>query len=138
MDLLFIPAIPDIVKTHKIDLISFVDFLWELFSGRFFYLSLESVTAARIDKNLRQRLIPVIKRFHDALDDIWTEFHVSGMLGQHQAHVILNLTLCLFRGMGVQTVLRSGAEYYAEMLETWKTILLQIVETPHGGPGKLG
>jgi AcrR family transcriptional regulator len=125
-----IKATADDVKTQKIDLESFVDFLWELFSGKFFYLSLENVTAARIDKNLRRRLIPVIKRFHDALDEIWIEFHASGYLGPHQARVILNLTVCLFRGMGVQTVLRSDPEYYAELLDAWKMILLQIVQKP--------
>jgi AcrR family transcriptional regulator len=134
-----IKATADDVKNRKIDLNSFVDFLWELFSGKFFYLSLENVTAARIDETLRRRLIPVIKRFHEALDEIWMEFHTSESLGPDQAPVILNLTLCLFRGMGVQTVLRSDPEYYANLLHAWKTILFKIVETrgPHDATSTL-
>ena len=41
--------------------------------------------------------------------------------------MILNMTLCLLRGMGVQTVLRRDPEYYDGMLAVWRDILVRIV-----------
>ncbi len=36
---------------------------------------------------------------------------------------MLNATLCLLRGMGVQTVLRDDPDYYRRLLRFWKSIL---------------
>lgn len=120
------------VRNGSLTIEGFVDFLWELFSGRFFYLSLEMITEARNDAELRDRMIPVVKRFHEALDANWVEFCEAGRRPARQARIILNLTVCLVRGMGVQTVLRQDPEYFKTMIEAWKALLPQIVDGPVG------
>ncbi len=106
----------------------FVDHLWGEFSGRLFYVTLEYVTRARTDPELREALSPVVVKFHRALDEIWRRFFRGTRLTGAQVDIILNLTLCLLRGMGVQTVLRDDPRYYDELLSTWKALLSQIVE----------
>lgn len=127
-----IKAVADEVQGGKISLEGFVEFLWQLFSGRFFYLSLEMITEARNDPELCERMILVVKRFHEALDVIWSEFCAPQRRPPQQARIILNLTLCLVRGMGVQTVLRPDPGYYRELIDAWKALLPQLIDGPAG------
>ncbi|GGO51041.1 transcriptional regulator, TetR family [Roseovarius pacificus] len=109
----------------------FVDFLWSMFSGRFYYLSIEFINEARTDEELRLKMMPVVKKFHEALNEIWAEFQTrEHPSSSHEAQVILNLTVCLVRGMGIQTVLKNDPEYFATLLDAWKTILRQLVKKP--------
>jgi AcrR family transcriptional regulator len=120
------------MRSGQVTLEAFVDFLWSLFSDRFFYLSLEMITEARNDDELRERMIPVVKRFHEALDAIWVEFCDADKRPARQARIILNLTVCLVRGMGVQTVLRPEPDYYRDLLEAWKALLPSLIEGSAG------
>lgn len=129
-----IKAVTNELQSGAASLADFVDFLWRLFSGRFFYLSLEMITESRNDPELRVRMIPVVRRFHEALDEIWTQFCAGSGRAPHQARVILNLTVCLMRGMGVQTVLRPEPGYYREMVEAWKALLPHLI---NGAPGEI-
>ncbi|MBU3258766.1 TetR/AcrR family transcriptional regulator [Roseovarius sp. PS-C2] len=109
----------------------FVDFLWSMFSDRFYYLSIEFINEARTDEELRLKMMPVVKNFHEALNEIWAEFQTrEHPSSSHEAQVILNLTVCLVRGMGIQTVLKNDPEYFATLLDAWKTILRQLVKKP--------
>jgi len=116
------------VRSAGMTLDDFVDHLWGMFSGRLFYITLEYVTRARTDPDLREKLSPVVVKFHRALDAIWRRFFRGTRLTGAQVDQILNLTLCLLRGMGVQTVLRDDPRYYDELLSTWKALLSQVVE----------
>ena len=116
------------VKSADMTLDHFVDHLWEKFSGRLFYITLEYVTTARTDLELREKLSPVVAKFHGALDEIWCQFFQGTKLTSSQVDIILNLTLCLLRGMGVQSVVRSDRKYYNELLSAWKELLSQVVE----------
>ena len=127
------------VARKDVSLGEFVEFLWQMFSGRFFYLSLEFINEARTDAELRARMIPVVRDFHAALDGIWKEFEKQAE-GQPQGTLVaLNMTVCLVRGMGVQTVLKDDPAYFRSMLETWKTILPQLLSEDRdaaGGPAR--
>ncbi|WP_372002411.1 TetR/AcrR family transcriptional regulator [Tistrella mobilis] len=116
------------VRSGAIGLDAFVDDLWRRFSGRLFYITLEHITAARTDDDLRDALLPVVKRFHVALDDMWTEFFEARGTADRATTTVLNLTLCLLRGMGAQTVLKPDPDYYQDLLRAWKTILATLVE----------
>lgn len=119
----------DRVRGREITAGEFVDHLWfEHFSGRLFYLTLEHVTTSRTDPDIRAALIPVVRRFHKALDEIWTELFVGEALPSGRVATVLNLTLCLLRGMGLQTVLRPDDDaYYDDLRSAWKTILAAIL-----------
>lgn len=122
-----IKAVAQDVRTGELPLADLVEFLWQLFSGRFFYLSMEMITEARNDPALRDSLIPVVQRFHSALDEIWIAFCDADRRPPREARIILNLTVNLMRGMGVQTVLRRDPAYYRDLIEAWKAVLPQLI-----------
>jgi AcrR family transcriptional regulator len=127
-----IKAVSQDVRSGALPLGDFVEFLWPLFSGRFFHLSMELINESRTDAELRQCLIPVVQRFHAALDAIWVEFCDSDARPPREARIILNLTVNLMRGMGVQTVLRPDPDYYRDLIETWKAVLPLLIAGPAG------
>lgn len=122
------------VGRDELSLEEFIDFLWCKFSGRFFYLSIEFINGARTDPALREKMLPVVKRFHETLDEIWMENYGFGEMGRNEARVLLNLTLCLLRGMGLQTVLKDDPEYFVTLLESWKRLLPRIAADIGRGP----
>lgn len=112
------------VSRSKSTLEAFIDSCWELvFEGRWFYCSLQLIAAARTDEALHDSLVPAIQRLHNALDCIWSGFFHENDLSAGNVDTLLNMTLCLMRGMAVQAVLRDDPPYYREMLSTWKKIL---------------
>jgi hypothetical protein len=46
------------------------DFLWRLMSGGLFCVTMEYLPEARHNEEFR-RLLPVVRQFHDALDNVW-------------------------------------------------------------------
>lgn len=116
------------IKDESMSSDALVDFLWKIFSGRFLYLSLELIVSARTDSKFRDQMIPVVHNFHHALDGIWEEFCASENITPSHARVVLNLTLCLLRGMGAQTVLRNDPPYYEQMIKVRKAILPDLIQ----------
>jgi AcrR family transcriptional regulator len=96
------------------------DFLWRMMSGGLFYVTMEYLPEARHNAEFRRRLLPVVRQFHGALDDIWMRLSEANGLTWNQAKVILNATMCVMRGMIAQTVLRRDPAYYNEILVYWK------------------
>ncbi|HEY0295471.1 MAG TPA: TetR/AcrR family transcriptional regulator [Bordetella sp.] len=106
----------------------FVDFVWRMFTKRFFYLAMEHITESRTNPELRERLLPRVRQFHEALDAVWVELYRDAPISARHAQVVLNMTVCLIRGMGVQTVYRGDADYFDSMLRLWKSVLRGLVE----------
>lgn len=118
------------VAKQDLPLDAFIEWLQHLFSGRFFYLSIEFINGARTDPDLQARMIPITREFHEALDSIWSEFSGPSDLSGREATILLNLSVCLIRGMGVQTVLRHDPAYYRDLLDAWKSILPHLMAQP--------
>lgn len=108
------------VQAGAMDLDGFIDRLWEMFSGQLFFVTLEHVTEARHNPWLHDRLVPLVKDFHAALDAIWRGFFDGSGLSSADVETTLNATLCLLRGMGFQTVLRRDPRYFDAMLSMLK------------------
>ena len=118
-------------RDGEITLEQLIDELWQrFFSGRFMYASLELIVASRSDSELRDGLVPLIRKLHASLDETWIRFFSERDVSKGRPDVFLNLTLCLFRGMVVQTVLRDDPPYYEELIDTWKRIIPSLVSGP--------
>jgi AcrR family transcriptional regulator len=111
------------VQGGSLSLSAFVDRMWELFSGRLFLVTLEHITAARHNPYLREQLVPVTRQFHSALDETWRDFFDGTGLREPEVEAAFNATLCLMRGMSLQTILREDPAYYARLLGFWKSVL---------------
>ncbi len=110
----------------------FVDHLWSRFSGRLFMITMDFLSSARTDEKLAAAIIPVSLNFHDSLNEIWSQFFTYRKTSPQQVQILLNTTLCLMRGMGIQTVVRKDAEYYDALRSNWKSILHSLLDEDGG------
>ena len=120
-----IRQVAELVQAGSLSLSDFVDRMWELFSGKLFLVTLEHVTAARHNPYLREQLVSVTREFHTALDGTWQDFFDGAGLQKPEVEAAFNATLCLMRGMSLQTILRDDPAYYARLLGFWKTVLAE-------------
>ena len=112
----------------EVDLDALIDYLWGMFSGRLFMITLDYLAVARTDKDLRRHLGPVSLKFNRALDEIWATFFRLNDRERGRIDITLNLTLCLLRGMGVQTVLQHrDPAYFQELIASWKGMLAGVL-----------
>jgi len=112
-----------LVQNGSLSLSGSLDHLWGIFSGPFFLVTREQVTAPRQNEVLRSQLVEVTREFHKALDEIWSIFFADVKLDDAEVRTAFNVTLCLLRGMGVQTILRTDPKYYEGLLAFWKSVL---------------
>lgn len=115
-----ISALAGDVKSGVLGLDAFLDRLWVMFQGQLFFVTLEYVTEARHNPWLHGKLVPLVKDFHAALDAIWHRFFEGSGLSTSEVEATLNATLCLIRGMGVQSVLRQDPRYFEALLAMLK------------------
>jgi AcrR family transcriptional regulator len=112
----------------EVDLDALIDYLWGMFSGRLFMITLDYLAVARTDEDLRRHLGPVSLKFNRALDEIWATFFRLNDRERGRIDITLNLTLCLLRGMGVQTVLQHrDPAYFQELIASWKGMLAGVL-----------
>jgi AcrR family transcriptional regulator len=123
-----------LVGAGSLSIADFVDRLWTIFSGPFFMVTLEHITAARHNEFLKARLVERTRDFHASLDGIWRHFFSESELGTLEVETTFNATLCLLRGMGVQTVLRNDPEYYRRLLRFWKSMLIEQIAASRRSP----
>jgi len=130
----FAENVDDLARATRDDgksLEEFIDEIWaRFFGGKFMYASLELIVASRSDTELHARLVPLIRNLHTSLDRTWLTFFKGNDAAVGRSDVLLNLTLCLFRGMVVQSVLRKDPQYYDDLLTTWKRIIPMFVSEP--------
>lgn len=97
-----------------------VDYLWRMMNDRLFYVTLEYLPEARHNAEFRQRIIPVVKEFHEGLNSVWAE--LAGQVGVEVDHalVLMNTTMCMIRGMIAQSAVRVDPKYFNALLDFWK------------------
>lgn len=115
-------------RSGEMTLEDFLDRLWVMYSGRLIFVTIEHITEARHNEPLRQRFMPIVKNFHNALDACWREFFNSTNASGADPATVLTATTCLFRGIGLQKVLREDVVYYEKLLDHWKAHVLSLVE----------
>lgn len=115
------------VQSGDMTIESFIDELWKMFSGRLFMVTLEFIPEARHNENFRTPLIPVVRDFHAALNEIWRSFFDSDDHNIQTIEAELNATLCFLRGLGLQTVLVQDPTYFPRMLSFWKSRMRTMI-----------
>ncbi len=97
-----------------------VDFLWDLMNRRLFIVTLEFMLEARHNATFLGTVRPVVREWHQALDDIWNQLAERYRVEPEFARALMNGTLCLIRGMIAQSIIRVDPAYYAGLLDFWK------------------
>ena len=102
----------------------FLSEIWnQMLNGNWFYSSLEMIVAARGDKELQQRLTPLILDLHTSFEAIWRRTFEPCEGSDADPSAIFNLAMNMFRGMAVQAVLRPDKGYHAGMMSTLSELL---------------
>lgn len=112
------------VKAGNLDLDSLLQTLLEHFQGDLFMVTLEYLTAARTDPHIREVLIPLARSFNESLESIWEQLISDSNEGASDKRTALNITLCMMRGIGAQSIWRDDPELYRNMLLLWKKMLI--------------
>ena len=107
-----------------------VDFIWRMMNDRLFYVTMEYLPEARHNAEFRQRIMPVVKEFHEGLDAVWAELADQTGIAVDQAGVLMSATMCLMRGMIAQTTVKEDPAYFATILDFWKDRLRQEFRGP--------
>lgn len=118
----------DAYHNHELTIDDFVDFLWDRFSGRLFMITIDFLSSARTDPALREAIVPHSLGFHNSLNEIWSQFFVTKGSKPAEIELLLNTTLCLMRGMGVQSIVRSDSLYFDSITDYWKRHLRETLK----------
>ena len=97
-----------------------VEYLWRMMNDRLFYVTMEYLPEARHNAEFRQKIVPVVKEFHEGLNAVWAELAAQAGVSVDQVLVLMNATMCMFRGMIAQTTVKDDPEYFRELLQFWK------------------
>jgi AcrR family transcriptional regulator len=116
------------LSERRIGISEILEFIWENFyQGPYRDVWVEFNVACRTDKELYDRLTPVIRSFFNSLDDIWNTRlgHLSrpGL----KAETIMNLSLYLLRGMSFQSVSMDTPDHYRDMRDQWVAIVSTLL-----------
>ena len=90
-----------------------------------FLAALESIVVARTDPDLMARILPVMERYRVTCDDIWMGVFKKAGVPAKRARVLLNLSLNLVRGMGLNRLWRHDDAHYQIYLKEWITMANQ-------------
>ena len=96
------------------------------FQGRLWDVFLEIMVASRTDQDLWQELIPTTKHYYESVDTVWHQHFTADQPNpEHSEKVttLLNLSMCVLRGLAVQRLLRDEPQYYNNVIGLWKGML---------------
>jgi AcrR family transcriptional regulator len=87
-----------------------------------FLAALESIVVARTDPDLMARILPVMERYRVTCDDIWLGVFKKAGVPTKRARTLMNLTLNVVRGMGLNRMWRHDDAHYQAYLKDWVAI----------------
>tara|TARA_B110000305_G_C19455745_1_gene650828 strand:+ start:1811 stop:2425 length:615 start_codon:yes stop_codon:yes gene_type:complete len=128
LEIVEIKKLAENVSADKMSLNDFLDEMWAHFSGRLFMTTIEYLAAARTDQYLREELKPLSLEFNKALDEIWLRFFKSASVTNEEKRLAFTTTICLLRGMAVNSMLRDDKVFFIELLAFWKEHLRSILK----------
>ena len=114
------------ISAGTMDFDTFLATLCDHFTGDLFMVTLEYLTAARSDPSIKNVLLPLAYRFNEALEQIWDQLVSYDRGDNGTKRTAINATLCMFRGMGAQSVWRNDPALYRDMLLFWKQALTDM------------
>lgn len=97
-----------------------IDLLWAQLSGPSFAAVLELIVAARSERVLRERILPLLERFRATVDEIFLTLFGDTMERGPIFDVAAPFALALLEGLALDRVLGSERDSSARVIETLK------------------
>jgi predicted proteasome-type protease len=85
--------------------------------------------ASRTDKELNQLMAPIFMEFVDSLDKLWRTKFKTTVRTKASVELLLNLTLYVIGGMGLQSIIHDNPKYYQSLREQWMKMLTPLLST---------
>jgi AcrR family transcriptional regulator len=118
---------PDFMSKEQLP--ELFDYIWKNFyQGKVRDVWVELTVACRADVELRELLVPVFDEFVVSLDALWRKFFRSSSPHNTPVEKILNLTLYVIGGMGLQSILHDNPAYYQSLRNLWSEMILPMLE----------
>jgi len=118
---------PDFMSKEQLP--ELFDYIWKNFyQGKVRDVWVELTVACRADAELRELLVPVFDEFVVSLDALWRKFFRSSSPHNTPVEKILNLTLYVIGGMGLQSILHDNPAYYQSLRNLWSEMILPMLE----------
>lgn len=92
--------------------------------------ALEVIIVARTDDALMQHIIPVMQHYRETTNALWLAVFIKAGYTEDDARIILNLTLNLVRGMGINRIWKHDDARYQTLLNDWLQLMRQQFGTP--------
>ncbi|MBA4366261.1 MAG: hypothetical protein C0403_01300 [Desulfobacterium sp.] len=118
---------PDFLRKEQLP--ELFDYIWSNFyQGKVRDIWVELTVACRADSELRKLLVPVFDEFVESLDALWRKYFQSNKQHDIPVERILNLTLYVIGGMGLQSILHDNPDYYKSLRGLWTQMILPMLE----------
>lgn len=107
-----------------------LDYIWDNFyQGKARNIWVELTVASRTDKELNKLMAPIFMEFVDSLDTIWRTKFKTTVRTKAPVELLLNLTLYVIGGMGLQSIIHDNPKYYQSLREQWMEMLTPLLST---------
>lgn len=103
---------------------NYLQFLWdEIFNDPYYVAMLEMLLAAKGDPKLKDRLTSELGQFSQIRLSIWRSLF-AGVMPDRRSETLMRMTICLFRGMSMQSSLDMEAEdFNSRIIDLWKSYI---------------
>lgn len=111
------------------DLQKLLDYIWNNFyQGRARNIWVELTVASRTDQELKRLMSSVFLEFVASLDEIWRAKFKATVRAEAPVELLLNLTLYVIGGMGIQSIIHENPEYYQSLRAQWMKMLAPLLD----------
>lgn len=107
-----------------------IQVIWNCFSDKLFYVSMELRTAARTDEELREVLIQVELEWRRTLFALSPRLFGKELTEQNGFPAALDLMIQSMIGTAMTAILHQGEERIYRLVDCWKTLLIKLVKEP--------
>lgn len=116
------------MKGKKAPLQALFQFIWTTFyTGRHRDIWLEFNVACRTDEELREKVAPILEKFHKSMNEAWKKHFISTH-PDFPIETILNLTIFSLRGMAIQSIAFEKPSYYKKLREDWIKLISSVIQ----------
>lgn len=117
------------LSPEQLDLDRLFDFIWNNFyTGRHRAVWLEFNVACRTETCLRQCLTPVLEEFHAEIERVWEEHFTTAEYTKIPVAAFITLTINVFRGMAVQSIIQDDQAYYKKLRSYWISVMAPLIQ----------
>ncbi|MDF2368577.1 TetR/AcrR family transcriptional regulator [Sneathiella sp.] len=106
----------------------YIRFLWkEIFGHPQYVASLELMLAGRGDKKLHDSIVKSLREFTVLRQKIWKRI-LSDSVPESYHYTLMTLTVCLLRGLSMQSTIEDTNGHESEIIDAWISIVNGIVK----------